>query len=213
MPDATTTQQPGTAAAQGTGALDAAAVQKLVTDTVTAALKPLGDSLGELAKNQKVFADTLMADAAKAAEAAKAKTDADKKTDAPKPITLEDVQSAITNSLTSAFKTRDDAAATSTLRNSFIGEKMKDLPPTYQSQLGNDPAKWPTEEQAIRDRFRAEMAAAGFKVPDVGAGNAGGETGSGGKSQTQPNQAKDLAARGALSKGQAAFASSITLPK
>jgi hypothetical protein len=207
-PEATTT-------AQGSGALDATAIGKLINDAIGAALKPITDGLGELAKNQKVLADTFAADQQKAAEAAKAAaaattTDA-KKGEPPKPLTLEDVTKVVNDSVANQLKTREEAAASTEARNKFIGEKLKDLTPAYQNLLGNDPAKWAAEEQQIRDKFKAEITAAGLKIPDVGGGNAGGATGSGGAGGAAPPTSNPYLDKG-LTPAQAGYANSLKLP-
>jgi hypothetical protein len=60
-------------------------------------------------------------------------------------------------------------------KRAFVAEKLKDLPAAYQAKLGDEPKDWAAQEQAIREEFRKDFAAAGGKAPavDGGAGTAG----------------------------------------
>ncbi len=87
---------------------------------------------------------------------------------------------------------------------------MKGVPAAYHGKLGTDPAKWPAEEQAIRDGFKADLAAIGAKVPDVSGGTAAGTAGS--AEVTAAAASKSSLYRN-LTPGQAKFAESLVLPK
>jgi hypothetical protein len=63
---------------------------------------------------------------------------------------------------------RDSKLSALAARQEFISKKMSKLPAAYQAKLGNDPAKWPVEEQVIREEFRADLKSMGVKVPDLG---------------------------------------------
>jgi hypothetical protein len=91
--------------------------------------------------------------------------------DKSKPLTLED----ITKLLDHRDQQREQTATTRAQRERYQGDKLKDLPPIYRDRLGSDPAKWATEEQAIRDQYKADFQAAGGKVEDVGGDQPGGE--------------------------------------
>jgi ribosomal protein L19E len=189
---------------------------------IDAAIKPLSDTLAEMAKNQKILGDTLAADkqksddAAKAADAQKAKdADAAKgaaagakpdaaKGEPAKALTQEDIAKLISDGIGSALKARDTEAQSSAARNAFVAEKLKGIPAVYAARLGNDPAKWATEEQSIRETFKADLLAAGATIKDVGGGNPGG-----GASDNKP-AANPLAM--SLTAGQAAFAQGLKLP-
>lgn len=90
--------------------------------------------------------------------------------DKAKPLTAEDVTRLVSDSL----KTFQQQTQQSAARQQYQGDKLKDLPPIYRDRLGSDPAKWATEEQAIRDQFKADRVALGVKVEDLGGGNPGG---------------------------------------
>lgn len=122
----------------------------------------LADLIKPIADNQKIIADTMatQAAAAKPADGAKA--------EAPKVLNAEDVARIVADSL-KASQTSADAANS---RKAFVSEKLKDLPAAYQNQLGADPAKWASEEQAIRTQYQADFKASGGKAAEVN-GNAG----------------------------------------
>lgn len=60
-------------------------------------------------------------------------------------------------------------------RQAYVSEKMKDVPAAYLSQLGDDPAKFTENEQAIRTQLKADLAKLGVKAPDVGGTAPGGD--------------------------------------
>lgn len=134
------------------------------------AVKPVGalvTQVADLGKNVKTVADTLQA--LPPAAAAGGAGDGKKKTgeaDAPKYLTAEDMVKVLDQ--------RDAARASSAARESFIAEKMKDLPAAYRTQLGADSTKWAAEEQSIRTAFQADFKAAGGKVEDLSGQNKGG---------------------------------------
>jgi len=59
-------------------------------------------------------------------------------------------------------------------RAKFISEKMGDVPAAYLTGLGDDPAKFAEQEQAIRTTLKVDLAKLGVKSADVG-GDAGGK--------------------------------------
>jgi hypothetical protein len=71
------------------------------------------------------------------------------------------------------------AADLTNQRQRYAAEKLKDLPPVYATQLGNDPAKWAAEETALRQQYRGHLEASGVKIPDV-SGNPPASTAPGG---------------------------------
>jgi hypothetical protein len=81
-----------------------------------------------------------------------------------KPVTLDDVKNVIAEQ----FKGIQQQNQQSAQRDAYLANKLKDVPAAYRNQLGNDPAKWATEEQTIRDQFKTDLAAAGLKPKDVG---------------------------------------------
>ncbi len=197
-----------TTAAQPPAALDMTAVQKAIAD----AMKPVTDSLAALTSNQKVIADTMAADAkakaepARQTDAAKAKPADGKEPASPAPLTAEQVSKLVNDGVAAVLKQRDEAAQSSAQRDAFVGEKLKGLPAVYQAKLGSDPAKWAAEEQSIRDQFKADLTAAGAKLPDVGGGDPGGKSaGDAAAAAAKPNNM-------GLTDGQAAFARGLKLP-
>jgi hypothetical protein len=127
----------------------AAALPNAISSAVTAAIKPLAD-------NQKVLADTLAAlPPAKKEEGGGGEA---------KPLTAEDVGKLLDQKLTA----QQQSAAAAAARTAFAGSKLKDLPQAYQDKLGNDPAKWAGEEQAIREQFKSDMKALGVEPKTVG---------------------------------------------
>ena len=135
------------------------AIATSVKSAVDAAVKPLAD-------NQQALASAL----AKLPAATPA-AEKDKPADAGKPLTAEDVGKIVGEQL-KGFQQQQSQSAE---RTRFQQDKLKDLPEVYRNQLGNDPAKWAAEEQAIRDRYKADFKAAGGKVEDVGGEQPGGQ--------------------------------------
>lgn len=185
------------------GKIDVAAITKTVTDEVMKAVKaatePLAGQLAELAKNQKVLADTYAADKAAADKAADDKA-ADK---AAQPLTAEQVQKLVSDALAAKEQTAQSKAE----REAFIASAesgLGKLPKTYLAKLGADKAKWAEEAKAIVAEFEADFKASGGKVPDVGGANReGGDTATG-----KPGVSKFAN----LTDGQRKFAESIKLP-
>lgn len=60
-------------------------------------------------------------------------------------------------------------------KREFVATKLKDLPAFAAKSLGDDPANWPAEEQALRSDYRASLAAAGVKPANVGGKEPGGK--------------------------------------
>jgi hypothetical protein len=156
--------------------LDEASKQE-VKDLITGAIKSpleqlagLATTVGELGKNVKIVADTLAAQPAGAAEKGE-KGKGGKEGEAAKSLTLDDI--------TKLLDARDTQRAGTEARQKFIGEKLKGVPAAYHGLLGNDPAKWPAEEQAIRAQLQTDLAGLGVKAGNVG-GGAGGGAGAGG---------------------------------
>jgi hypothetical protein len=136
-------------------ALDQAAITKLVSDTVAASLaKTLPDAI---ASATKPLTDALAA----LPKPAEAKADASKKDE---PLTLD----AIGKLIDSRLSATQQQQSTKAQRDKYIAEKLKDLPAAYARQLGDDPAKWAAEEQAIRGDFKTDYESKGFKLPPVG---------------------------------------------
>lgn len=113
----------------------------------------------------------------------------------PAPVTAEDVAKIVAEQLKGFQQTSQQTAQ----REAYLGSKLKDLPAAYRNQLGPDPAKWAAEEQAIRDQFKADLAAAGVKPADVGGDQPGGQ---------KPGQAVDLSKLSPVQKVMAGLAAS-----
>jgi hypothetical protein len=127
----------------------AAASATSLTERMGKALEPLAASLGEVGMAVKTVA-------------------------AQSPLKAEDVASAMTTVLASAkaadaAKGQADAAVTAA-RKAFADGKLKDLPAIYRDLLPatSDAAALAAAEQDIRARFKADLAAAGVKPPDLG---------------------------------------------
>jgi hypothetical protein len=166
MSNATTTQAPPASSGGTPGA--AGLTMEQVTAAIEAVFKPLVAQVGDLAKNQKVIADTIAATPAAPA------TPAASKDDKPKALTADEVDALLTRKLAEA----QAKGAKSADRQAFIDTKMKDVPAAYRGKLGDDPAQWAAQEQAIRGEWAADLKAVGFTPPNVGggAGGAGGTT-------------------------------------
>lgn len=184
---------PPAASGGNNGALTPETVQSLISSAV----KPLE-------ANVKILADTLAAEAARTA----ANAGGNATGNAAKPLTLDDLNTLLAQ--------RDQRAQSSAQREAFIREKMKNVPEAYARQLGDDQAKWPAEEQAIRARFRADLAALGIKAADVGGGDAGGATSGdaarAGEAERISTRKQQLIASG-MSEGLAAYAASLKMPQ
>jgi len=186
-----------------------------ITGLIAAALKPVTEALGALATNQKVIADTMANDAkAKADEAAAKTAAAASPTSTPtatattaagqRRLTAE----AVAKLLNDTLAARDQVAQGAAARNSFIADKLKGVPAAYHGKLGNDPSKWPAEEQAIRENFKADLQSLGLKAPDVSGGAGAGAAGG----TPSPEAAAKASLARNLTPGQAKFAESLKLP-
>lgn len=169
-----------------------AQTQKVLADTL-AKLPPAGVDGGDGGANDK----NKKADGA-AAEPALPKTQAELDTL---------IESRAAKLIDDKLKARDTQHAQTAERAKYVGEKMKDLPEVYRAKLGADPKNWPAEEQAARDAFKADAAAAGFVAKDVG-GNQAGAGGGGGGGQT----GKLNPITSGLTQAEAGYASSLVLP-
>ncbi len=89
--------------------------------------------------------------------------------EANKGISADDVAKAVEAKLGESKASAEADAA----KKAFIGDKLKGVPETYVSKLGNDPAKWAEEEQAIRTQLKSDLAAIGATVPNVSGGGDG----------------------------------------
>jgi hypothetical protein len=149
---------------QATPPADVAALQKTVTD-LAAVVTSLANSQAELVKNVDTVAQTLakLPPATPAAKAGDAK---------PEALTADGVARIVAEQLSAATKTHESKAA----RDAYLADKLKDLPGAYRKQLGDDPTKWATEEQSIREQFKADLTKAGVKPADLGNASAEGGT-------------------------------------
>ena len=199
MPEAT---NPTPAAPGSQPSLTLKEIEATIATAVAAAVKPIADA-------QKAITDALTAEANAKAEAAKAeaaKKPADKTAEA-KPLTAEDVAKLLSDTLNQ----RDAASKTTAAREAFIADKLKGVPAVYATKLGSDPAKWATEEQAIRDGLKADLAALGVTPKTVDGETPGGTTAASGTVGTAALSLAQLKAQG-LSEGEASFASTLKMP-
>ena len=149
-------------------ALDQAAINQAVTAAlatalpaaITAAIKPLNDAVTKL-------------QAPPAGDAA-----GGKKKDGETPaLTREEMLKLLDE--------RDAKRTTSADREAFASKHLSKLPKIYQSQLGNDPAKWDDEAKSLQAQFEADVKAQPNAEPD----NKGGASRDGGT--TAANQPVD----------------------
>ena len=124
------------------------ALKAIIAKAVAEAVGPLAATLAEVQKAQQAAQDA-----------------------AGKAIKAEDVSKVVQEQI--AAQNASNAAGEA--KRAFVAEKLKDLPAAYQAKLGDEPKDWAAQEQAIREEFRKDFAAAGGKAPavDGGAGTAG----------------------------------------
>lgn len=122
------------------------AIAAATSAAVAEAMKPIGEALAKLQP-----------------PAQPATTATTSTTDKPKPLTLDD----LTRVLNDRDKQSRESADLASRRQTYVADKLKDLPPFAAAQLGNDPAKWPAEEQAARTQYREFMKSQGVTLPDV----------------------------------------------
>jgi hypothetical protein len=85
-------------------------------------------------------------------------------------VTLEQIGQLIDQKLGATQKASESKAA----RDAYLAEKLKDVPAAYRAQLGSDPTKWASEEQAIREQFKADLKAQGVEPKTLGNASADG---------------------------------------
>lgn len=186
--------------------IDVAAITKSVTEAVTKtvieSLKPQLGAIDELAKNQKVLADTIAAlPPAKADAKADAKTDgkADGKAE---PLTVETVAKLVADGIAADRKAQADEAGKAQARKASVDKLVAE-------KLGGD-AEFAALLTADTDEGlarQADVLAAKVKAlkPDFGgASKDGGTTPNGTSTAVKP--------MGNLSEGTAKFAAQIKLP-
>jgi hypothetical protein len=151
--------------------LSKADVEQIVSDalgkslkTVTDAVTSISGTVGDLAKNQKVLADTMAAQAAPKPE--------EKKEGEQKPLTIEDVGKAISDALGKQQQTQQQQQA----RGEFISKNLAKLPARFQQALGNDPAKWADEAKTIQGEYEQLVKSVGGKLENVGGADRDGGT-------------------------------------
>lgn len=141
----------------------AKSIQENVAATVAEAIKPIGQRLADaVGQAMKPIGEQLakLTAPAPAAEAVAAK----EKDGKAAPLTMEGIMQGVTE-LLAKERQNNQVAAT---REGFIREKMKDLPPAYQSQLPTtgDATQLAAAEQKIREQYRAD-----FKIANPAAAN------------------------------------------
>lgn len=180
-----------------TPGIDTKALGEAIAASLTASLGPaLATAIGEANKPLVEQLGKLQPPAAAAGNAAGGNAAGAGATGGkPTPVTAEDVAKIVAEQLKGFQQTSQQTAQ----REAYLGSKLKDLPAAYRNQLGPDPAKWAAEEQAIRDQFKADLAAAGVKPADVGGDQPGGQ---------KPGQAVDLSKLSPVQKVMAGLAAS-----
>lgn len=91
-----------------------------------------------------------------------------------KSVDPEQIKKAAADAAKSVLSDQQTRQAIEQKRRDFAAEKLKGLPAVYGSRLGDDPAKWEAEAQAIAEQAKTELAAAGLKPADVGGRATGG---------------------------------------
>lgn len=187
-----------------------------VKSIVADAIKPIVDSHKQLAADQKVIADTIAGDKKAAEDAAKKAADDAAGAGEAKPLAFTQeqfdkaVEAKASKLIDDKLAARDQTAQQTAERARFIGEKLKDLPEVYRAKLGNDPAKWAADEQAIRDGLKADLKGLGIDPANIGgnknAANQGGAGGGGGGAGGRANPGSGL------SDGESKYAAEIVLP-
>lgn len=173
-------------------AVDAAvksAIEKAVPGVLAEALKPFDKRLAETETNLRTVADTVANQ---------------------KPLGEDRVKALLTEQAEAlAARTKQEAeaqqasAAIKAERDAYAADHLKNVPAIYYGQLGDDKAQWEANAKAAREKFAADLKAAGVKAPDLG-GSAGGEAPKAGEAP-KPTL-------GGVSEGVAKFAESIKLP-
>jgi hypothetical protein len=130
------------------GGIGDEAIRAIVAKAVADAIGPIAATIGEIQKAQQAAQEA-----------------------AGKAISAADVSKVVGEQIAAQNAARESSDA----RKAFVGEKLKDVPAVYAAKLGDDPAKWPADEQAIRTQYQADLAKAGVKAPNVdgAAGTAG----------------------------------------
>jgi hypothetical protein len=162
------------ATVQATAGIDYEKLGGLITKAVDAAvearIKPVADAQTKLGEQVAQLASGAAADAGKDKGGKDGKDDKGAAAAAP---TLEQIGALIDSKLTAAQQSSQSKAQ----RDQYMADQLKDLPAAYRNQLGNDPAKWKEEEQAIRDQFKSDLKTAGVETKALGdAARDGGKT-------------------------------------
>lgn len=75
---------------------------------------------------------------------------------------------AVSKAVTDAISAQQQQQAQQSARQKYIAEHLKDVPDAYHSHLGDDPAKWPEEEQHLRKVLRGDLEKLGVKADNIG---------------------------------------------
>ncbi|MGN6727953.1 MAG: hypothetical protein ACTHLZ_18690 [Tepidisphaeraceae bacterium] len=137
-----------------------------VTAIIAAALKPVTDSIVQIAKDQQILGKGFE-EAVKAATTAAPKP-GDKVNDQVKPLTAEDANKLFGEMLDKKLGEFRQGQQQSADRHAFMSKHLDKLPAVYRDKLGNDPAKWEEETKAIRSQYESDLKSQGFKPVDVG---------------------------------------------
>jgi len=111
-------------------------IAALIGQAVSAAVAPLNATISALQKGQDTLAEQL-----------------------GKAATAETVGKAVAEQIAA----RQSADAQSKARIEFVATTLKGVPAAYAEKLGGDMAKWADEAKAIREGYRSDLEAAGFK--------------------------------------------------
>lgn len=153
----TTTTQTQTPTPQAQGGVDVAAIMKAAVDAATKAMAPVVQGLTDQVK-------ALQDAAGKTAEDASAAGGGASGASGGAPLTAEGIAKLVADQLAAQSAGQEKKAA----RASYIAAKMKDVPDAYHSALGDDPAKWADQEQAIRATLKGDLTKLGVKAENVG---------------------------------------------
>ena len=147
-------------------------------------------ALDQAAINQAVTAALATALPAAITAAIKPLNEAVAKLQAPPAADANDGKKGVTGALTreemlTLLDERDSKRTKSAERDAFAAKHLSKLPKIYQSQLGNDPAKWDEEAKSLQAQFEADVKTQPNAEPD----NKGGASRDGGT--TAANQPVD----------------------
>ncbi len=92
-------------------------------------------------------------------------------TNAAAAMTPEGIANLVAAAITQRELEKQSDSQRQAAKTAFVGSPdhgLANVPPLYQGQLGNDPAKWPQEAAVIRKQFEDDWAKVQGSKPDIG---------------------------------------------